>query len=134
MSERFFDSEVVCEAIQDIVELQEEVMLFAQFADFATIPQQKENLKVLRKLHEKQKNMCFRCLLVDDPDAKAMLVEVMDHFEAFGHSIDPENPLKVFDEVEVQLLDMEDDIAYAEKHGYYPGEEPGGETPPSLGQ
>lgn len=130
MSDNFFASTIVASSIEEIMELQQEVLIFAQFADFATISQQRENLDMLRTLQEKQKNMCFRCILSDDPDAKALLAEVMDHFEQYGHTIDPENPMKVFDEVALQLQEMEDDLDYAEKHGYFPGEEPGGETPP----
>ena len=130
MTESFFESEIVARSIEDIVEMQNEVLIFSQFADFATIEQQKENLVLLRKLQNKQENMCFRCILSDDPDAKALLAEVLAHFEQFGHVIDPENPMQVFDQVRAQLQEIEDDLNYAEEHGYFPGEEPGGETPP----
>ena len=128
---RFFASNVVAKQITEIMELQNQVLVFAQFADFATLSQQRANLEMLRNLQDKQKNMCFRCTLCpDDDDAQALLEEVMSHFESCGHTVDRENPLKVFDEVESQLQEMEDDLDYCEKHGYFPGEEPGGETPP----
>ena len=130
MSDRFFESEVVNHAINDIVLMQEEVLIFSQFADYASLEQQRENLITLRSLSSKQKNMCFRCMLSDDPDAKILLHEVLKHFEDFGHKVDYNDPLKVFSEVEQQLQEIDDDLSYAEEHGYFPGEEPGGETPP----
>ena len=130
MDKRFFDSQIVTEAIQDIVEMQNEVLLFAQYGEFATIAEQRDNLKLLRALHSKQKNMCFRCTLTDDPDAKRLLEEVLSHFREFGHEIDPDNPLLVFDNVEADLDVIEHELDFCEKFGYFPGEEPGGETPP----
>ena len=132
MTENFFDSEQVQSAICDIVDMQNEVLIFAQYAEYASIEQQRENLVLLRSLHAKQENMVFRCMLSEDPDAKALLGEVLGHFAEFGHVIDPGNPMQVFAEVKEQLQEIEDDLNYAEEHGYFPGEEPGGETPPSI--
>lgn len=129
-SMKFFESEVVMYAIEEIMDLQTEVMLFAQYADYASLEQQRENINLLKKLMGKQKNMCFRCTLVDDPDAKTLLTEVLEHFVSHGHTVDYNDPIKVFDEVALQIQEMDDDLTYAEKHGYFPGEEPGGETPP----
>lgn len=130
MTERFFDSEIVTEAIQDIVEMQNEVLIFAQYGEFATIEAQRDNLQLLRRLQSKQKNMCFRCILSDDPDAKQLLDEVLEHFEQYGHEVDRDNPMEVFDQVEAELTVIEKELDFCEKFGYYPGEEPGGETPP----
>jgi len=130
MAENFFASQVVMEAIEDIVDMQAQVLVFSQFADFAPLSAQRENLVLLRRLQEKQKNMCFRCILCDDPAAKELLEEVMSHFEKFGHEVDRSNPMAVFAEVEASLDDLEDGLDFAEKNGYFPGEEPGGETPP----
>jgi len=132
MTEGFFDSEVVINSIEEISRLQEEVLIFSQFAEFASLSDQKQNLEQLKILHEKQKNMCFRCMISDHEEARAMLHDVLDHFKSYGHKIDLENPLKVFDEVELQLKEMEDDIEYCEKFGFFPGEEPGGEQPPYI--
>ena len=74
--------------------------------------------------------MCFRCVLSDSQDAKDLLGEVLEHFKLYGHTIDSNNPMKVFDEVAENLQEMEDDLDYFEEHGYFPGEKPGGETPP----
>ena len=127
---KFFESTVVLEAIEEISDLQQEVLEFSIYADFANLKQQRENLNLLKTLMGKQKNMCFRCVLSDDEDAKALLAEVLAHFQDYGHVVDPEDPMKTFIEVADQLKEMEDDLDYAEKHGYFPGEEPGGETPP----
>lgn len=132
MTENFFDSEQVQSAICDIVDMQNEVLIFAQYAEYASLEQQRENLVLLRSLHAKQENMVFRCMLSEDPDAKVLLAEVLGHFADFGHEIDPGNPMKVFAEVKDQLQEIEDDLNFAEEHGYFPGEEPGGETPPSI--
>ena len=125
----FFQSSIVTDAIEDIMDMQNQVLLFAQYGEFASIQDQKDNLKVLRELQMKQKNMCFRCILSDSPDAKALLWEVIGHFEKYGHVVDPENPLALFDEVENNLQEIEDDLNFCEKYGYFPGEEPGGESP-----
>lgn len=129
---KFFESTVVLEAIEEISDLQQEVLEFSLYSDYANIEQQRENLNLLKVLMAKQKNMCFRCVLSDDEDAKELLAEVLAHFVDYGHDVDPEDPMKTFGEVANQLKEMEDDLDYAEKHGYFPGEEPGGETPPST--
>ena len=131
MAERFFDSEIVTEAIQDIVEMQNQVLIFAQYGEYASIAEQKENLELLKALHSKQKNMCFRCILSEDPDAKQLLAEVLDHFRDFGHDIDPSNPMEVFDKVRRDLDNLEKELDFCEKYGYFPDDEPGGENPPS---
>ena len=46
----FFDSAVVGDALADIVDLQMEVLAFSEVADYATIVDQKINLKKLRLL------------------------------------------------------------------------------------
>lgn len=130
MTERFFDSEIVTEAIQDIVEMQNQVMIFAQYGEYASIAEQRENLELLKVLHSKQRNMCFRCILSGDPDAKQLLAEVLDHFREHGHDINPDNPLAVFDKVREDLDNVEKELDFCEKYGYFSDEEPGGETPP----
>ena len=132
MDDTFFESEVVTRSIEEIMDMQNQVLLFATFGEYASIEDQRENLNLLRRLQEKQKNMCFRCVLSQSANAKQLLEDVMNHFREFGHTVDPENPMKVFDEVEVELNNMEKDLDFCEKYGYFPGEEPGGETPPDL--
>lgn len=131
-NERFFDSEIVIAAIEDISDMQNQVLLFSQYADYATVADQRENLGLLKELHAKQKNMCFRCILSEDPEAKILLEDVIKHFESYGHVVDHDNPMSVFEEVYIDLLAIEDGIIFAEKHGYYPDEDTGGETPPTM--
>ncbi len=128
----FFDSSVVTDSIKEILELQAEVLAFAQYGEFATIEEQQNNLDVLRRLMSKQRNMCFRCILTDSPDAKKLLEEVLTHFEAFGHTVDRENPMEVFTEINDSLDDIEFELDFYSKYGHYPDQEPGGETPPSM--
>ena len=123
-NERFFDSDIVMAAIDDIADMQNQILLFSQYADYATVQDQKENLVLLKELHGKQKNMCFRCILSSDPDAKLLLEDVVKHFESFGHTVDRDNPMSVFEAVYDDLLEIEKGIAFAEEHGYYPDEEP----------
>ena len=130
MDDTFFKSEVVVRSIEEIMDMQNQVLLFATFGEYASLEDQRENLDLLRRLKDKQMNMCFRCILSNSPDAKQLLEEVINHFREFGHVIDPDNPMKVFDEVESNLNEMESDLDFCEKHGFFPGEEPGGETPP----
>ena len=115
---KFFESPVVSDALAEIVMLQEQILIFATYADYATIEDQWENLHTLRALSEKQKNMCFRCMLSDDDDAKSMLVDVLSHFEEFGHNVDIDNPMLLFDEVSKNLDDLEESLRYGEEQGY----------------
>ncbi len=131
--DNFFSSQVVLDSIKEIMELQNEVLVFSQYAEFATIIEQQNNLDLLRRLMSKQKNMCFRCTMTDSPDAKNLLNEVLDHFEKFGHTVDRDNPMLVFDEVADNLDDIEFELDFFSKYGRYPDdEEPGGETPPTM--
>ena len=131
--DNFFSSEVVLDSIKEIVELQEKVLVFSQYAEYATITEQQDNLDLLRRLMAKQKNMCFRCTMTDSADAKNLLNEVLDHFEVHGHTVDRENPMLVFDEVSDNLDDIEFELDFFSKYGRYPDdEELGGETPPTM--
>ena len=131
--DNFYESDAVVDSIQEILELQQQVMVFSQYGEFATISEQQDNLDNLRKLMSKQKNMCFRCILTDSPDAKTLLHEVLCHFEEHGHTIDHNNPLSVFDEIQSNLDEIEFELDYYSKYGRYPDEEePGGETPPTM--
>ena len=131
--DNFFESDAVVDSIKEILELQEQVMVFAQYGEFATIAEQQDNLDTLRKLMSKQKNMCFRCTLTDSPDAKNLLQEVLSHFEEHGHTVDYNDPLGVFEEIQSNLDEIEFELDYFSKYGRYPDdEEPGGEIPPTT--
>ncbi len=129
--DNFFESEIVLESISEIIELQNQVLIFSEYAEYASISEQQDNLDVLRRLMAKQRNMCFRCTMTDSPSAKALLGEVMSHFAKFGHTVDEDNPMAVFTEVADNLDDIEFELDYYSKYGRYPDEE-GGETPPST--
>ena len=131
LEDNFFTSQVVLESIEEIVELQNQVLVFSEYAEFATISEQQNNLDLLRRLMAKQKNMCFRCIMTDSPDAKKLLNEVLDHFEQYGHTVDRNNPMLVFDEVSENLDDIEFELDFFSKYGRYPDDE-GGETPPTM--
>ena len=130
--DNFFSSQIVLDSIKEIMELQNEVIVFSQYAEFATIIEQQNNLDLLRRLMSKQKNMCFRCTISDSPYAKELLNEVLDHFEKFGHTVDRDNPMLVFDEVNDNLDDIEFELDFFSKYGRYPDDEEGGETPPTM--
>ena len=130
--DNFFSSQIVLDSIKEIMELQNEVLVFSQYAEFATIIEQQNNLDLLRRLMYKQKNMCFRCTMSDSPDAKNLLNEVLDHFERYGHTVDRDNPMLVFNEVNDNLDDIEFELDFFSKYGRYPDEEEGGETPPTM--
>ena len=116
MSDAFVESQVVQSALDEIIELQMEVMLFSTVMDHATLEQQKQNLKTLKELHQKQKNMFFRCQLCPDSQAaRTMVLEILTHFENCGYDIDLNNPMGVFDIVETTLIDLEVDIRNQEE-------------------
>ena len=130
--DNFFSSQIVLDSIKEIMELQNEVLVFSQYAEFATIIEQQNNLDLLRRLMYKQKNMCFRCTMSDSPDAKNLLNEVLDHFERYGHTVDRDNPMLVFNEVNDNLDDIEFELDFFSKYGRYPDDEEGGETPSTM--
>lgn len=115
MTDPFFESEIVADSLQDIVALQTEVMIFAEYGQFASIEDQKNNLKVLRMLLAKQKNMFFRCLLSDAPSAKELAKDIIDHFKTMGYDI-PENPMDLFEEMAIGIDQIEQDINEYEEY------------------
>ena len=113
----FFDSQVVGDSLADIVDLQYEVLAFAEVADYATIGDQKKNLVKLRTLLEKQKNMFFRCQLSKSKAAKELHDEILMHLQENGHTIDWHDPIKIFDQLSEELDDIELDIRNQEERG-----------------
>lgn len=118
--ENFFNSETVHNSLLDIVELQTKVLAFAENGEFATIEAQQNNLIDLKELISKQKNLCFRCTLSNSPEAKKLLTHVLNYFEEYGHTIIRDNPMYVFSEIENELDEIEYELKYYSKHGYYP--------------
>lgn len=116
MTDAFVESEVVQSALEDIMDLQMEVMMFSNIIEYATLEQQKENLRTLRELHKKQKNMFFRCQLCPESEgARTMVLEILTHFEQCGYDVDLSDPISVFDIVEQSLIDLEVDIRNQEE-------------------
>ena len=121
MTDAFVESEVVQSALEDIMDLQMEVMMFSNMVEYATIEQQKENLQTLKELHKKQKNMFFRCQLCPESDAaRTMVLEILTHFEQCGYDVDLNDPISVFDIVEQSLIDLEVDIRNQEELMWHP--------------
>lgn len=115
MPDTFFESEVVMASLQDIMDLQMEVLLFAEYGMYASTEDQRENLKVLRTLLAKQKNMFFRCMLSDSPAAKELMAEILEHFKEHGHE-NAADPLKVFESMSDQIDKIEEDINKYEQY------------------
>lgn len=104
----FFKSEVVQKCLEEIDFLQNCVMVFSQYADYATVEDQKDNLQNLRLLLEKQRNMYARCrLCTDDEGAKDMMREVEQHFYDNGFPMAIGNMEEVFDRLDLNLDDIE---------------------------
>ena len=107
----FFESEVVQKCLEEIDFLQNCVMVFSQYADYATVEDQKENIQNLRLLLEKQRNMYSRCRLCgDDEGARDMMREVEQHFYSNGFPYAIGNMEEVFDKLDCNLDEIEESI------------------------
>ena len=117
MSDSFHDSEEVGKALEEIVDLQYAVLVFAEYGDEMPLSAQRENLKTLRLLLEKQRNMFFRCQLEksESESAKELHDDILMHLQQNGHIIDWHDPIKVFDQLELQVDDLELDIRNQEE-------------------
>lgn len=109
MSDTFFDSEMVQSSLEDITCLQSEVMMFAQYGLYATVEEQMYNLKVLRLLLDKQRNMFVRCMLSDSDEAKELADEIVAHFIKFGYDSEVE-PMELFDLMSISIDEAEQDL------------------------
>ena len=117
MSDSFYDSQVVSKALEEIVDLQYAVLIFAEHGDEMPMSAQKENIKTLRLLLEKQRNMFFRCQLEKDKSesAKELHDDILMHLQQNGHIIDWHDPIKVFDDLQLQVDDLELDLRNQEE-------------------
>ena len=115
MFDTFFDSEMVQASLEDITCLQSEVMMFAQYGMYATIDEQLYNLKVLRLLLDKQRNMFVRCMLSDSEEAKELADEIITHFCKFGYE-PTENPMELFDLMSISIDEAEQDLKDGKFH------------------
>ncbi len=105
----FFESEIVQSSLEDITCLQSEVMIFAQYGLYATVDEQLYNLKVLRLLLDKQRNMFVRCMLSEFDDAKELADEIVAHFSKYGYDSE-ENPMELFDLMSISIDEAEQDL------------------------
>jgi len=83
----FFDSPVVRASLVEIQELQEELMHNMMAGGMLRPPtsqQGKEQLDLMRKLIDKQKNFIFRLTLSDDPKANEMKEQIMESARFLG--------------------------------------------------
>jgi hypothetical protein len=83
----FFDSPVVRASLAEIQELQEELMQNMMAVGMLRPPtsqQGKEQLDLMRKLIDKQKNFIFRLTLSDDPKANEMKEHIMESARFLG--------------------------------------------------
>lgn len=112
MSTDFFNSKVVQDCVQEIGELQMEVMLFAQYSEFATYEEKLDHVRVLRVLVDKQKNMYYRCHLSNSKQAKSMMKDMEEHFIEMGFET-PENvdeTLDYFDRISESIDEIEQEF------------------------
>ena len=109
MADPFFESDIVAHCLEDIVSLQTEVLVFSEYGLFASLEDQKANIKTLRTLLDKQKNMFFRCMLSKEPSAKELAKDIIEHFVTMGYDI-PENPMDLFDEMGISIDQIEQDL------------------------
>ena len=68
----FFDSEIVKEQIKEMEDLQQEIIERTMSAPFMGGPEKKEHVELMRQFLDKQKNLCFRIQLSQDPQALEM--------------------------------------------------------------
>ena len=112
MSIDFFESEIVQKCVEDINDLQMEVMLFAQYSEFASDQDKKDHVKVLRELIEKQKNLYYRCHLSNSTEAKRMMKDIAEHFVEMGFEepTTPADVLTFFDRVNDSIDEIEEEF------------------------
>jgi hypothetical protein len=115
MADPFFESDIVAHCLEDIVALQTEVLVFSEYGLFASLEDQKANLKTLRTLLAKQKNMFFRCMLSNEPSAKQLAKDIIEHFSTMGFDI-PENPMEIFEEMSISIDQIEQDLNEYEEY------------------
>ena len=83
----FFDSPVVRASLAEIQDLQEELMrnmMSGGLGKFHPLTEGREQLDLMRKLIDKQKNFIFRLTLSDDPKANEMKEQIMESARFLG--------------------------------------------------
>ena len=120
--DKFFDSPIVQECIEDIMDMQFEAMMFTQYAEYANFSEQRENLNMLQKLLEKQKNMYYRCQLSGTESALSLMEDIKGHFVKMGYN-EAKSVLEMFDETAETLVDLQHELDWNEKYFTKPEED-----------
>ena len=81
---RFFDSEIVREELSEINRLQTSIYGKMFGFGFLSPTDRKEHVDKLQTLLEKQKTMCTRLSLSDDPEAKDMKNQLRKSLQGMG--------------------------------------------------
>lgn len=74
----FFQSEIVSNAIMEMVDLQTEIIEKTFSAPIMNTDQKKEHVELMKSFLEKQKNLYFRLSLSDDPEAVEMKEKIRE--------------------------------------------------------
>ena len=117
--DNFFESPIVQACIEDIMEMQFEAMMYTQYAEYATLTEQRENLNMLQKLLEKQKNMYYRCQLSGTESALSLMDDIRGHFVKMGFK-ETQSVLEMFDETQQTLNDLVRELDWHEKYSSGP--------------
>ena len=105
----FFDSEIVKEQIKEMEDLQKEIIEKTMDAPFMGGPEKKEHVALMRQFLEKQKNLCFRISLSQDPQALEMRERIKEAAIMLG--MNPESGINEFFEKMDETLEHLDQIA-----------------------
>lgn len=120
--DKFFDSPIVQGCIEDIMDMQFEAMMYTQYAEYANLTEQRENLNMLQRLLEKQKNMYYRCQLSGTESALSLMEDIRGHFVKMGFN-ESQSVLEMFDETQQTLNDLVRELDWHEKYSSKPEEE-----------
>jgi len=118
----FFDSPIVQECIEEIMDMQFEAMMFTQYAEYANFSEQRENLNMLQRLLEKQKNMYYRCQLSGSESALTLMNDIKGHFVKMGYD-DGQSVLEMFDDTQETLMSLQKELDWNEKYFTAPEED-----------
>jgi len=113
--DKFFDSPIVQECIEDIMEMQFEAMMYTQYAEYANFTEQRENLNMLQRLLEKQKNMYYRCQLSGTESSLSLMDDIKSHFIQMGYN-ETKSVLEMFDETAETLVSLQKELDWNEKY------------------
>jgi len=105
----FFDSEIVKEQIKEMEDLQKEIIERTMSAPLMGGPEKKEHIDLMREFLDKQKNLCFRIQLSQDPQALEMKERIKEAAIMLG--MDPESGINEFFEKMDETLDYLEEIA-----------------------